>query len=317
MIVATSPVRSQPSSVNDSRRAVVVVVAGGDPRSARLQLAAGLAVPRPLLAGVLIDDPDLHQRRGDALGGAQARELLLVAVGERRAHAGDRPERARLGHPPGLQDRHAELLAVGLRERARDRRAAADDPRQRRELAAVELVEHAEPDRRDAGGERDALGLHQVGDRARGEVRAGHDEVGAGHHAGLPEPPGVGVEHRHHREDHVALADAERVGEHRADRVQDGRAVRVDDALRVARRAARVTHGRGAPLVPVGERRGLGGADQLLVVDDPVVVGHLARAVVDDHDVAHRVEARRGAARSSFISDRSAKMTSSSAWSTM
>ena len=42
------------------------------------------------------------------------------------------------------------------------------------------------------------------------------------------------------------------------ERVQDGRAVRVDDALGPAGGAARVTHGRGAVLVEVGELRSRG-----------------------------------------------------------
>jgi hypothetical protein len=69
--------------------------------------------------------------------------------------------------------------------------------------------------------------------------------------------------------------------------MQDGRAVRVDDALGVAGRAARVAHGRGRLLVTVGERGGIRVGDQLLVVHDAVVLGQLAGAVVHHDDVLH------------------------------
>ena len=75
--------------------------------------------------------------------------------------------------------------------------------------------------------------------------------------------------------------------------VQERRAVRVDDALGVARGAARVAHRRGLVLVAdvEGDRRRRG--QQLLVVVHLLAgrrLGHLAGAVVHHHDVAHGLE---------------------------
>ena len=74
----------------------------------------------------------------------------------------------------------------------------------------------------------------------------------------------------------------------------NGRAVRVDDALGVARGAARVAHRGGRVLVRDVEVDRLGVGEQRLVVEDPRVVGDLVvAAVVHDHDVLdrrHRVD---------------------------
>ena len=61
-----------------------------------------------------------------------------------------------------------------------------------------------------AGGDRSGPGITSVAPAAT---------------AGVGEAPGVGVEHRHDRQDDVALADAEAVGHHGAHRVQVRRAV--------------------------------------------------------------------------------------------
>jgi hypothetical protein len=69
--------------------------------------------------------------------------------------------------------------------------------------------------------------------------------------------------------------------------------VRVDDALRVAGGAARVAHRRGPLLVVDPELHRLGLGQESLVVVDLLAsrrLGHLAPAVVHDHDVAHGLE---------------------------
>ena len=106
----------------------------------------------------------------------------------------------------------------------------------------------------------------------------------------MREAPGVGVEHRHDRQDDVALAHADGVGQHDGGRVQQRRPVRVDDALRVAGGAARVAHGRGAVLVLDVELDGLGCVEQRFVADDAGVVGDVALAVVHYDDLFHRLE---------------------------
>ena len=100
-------------------------------------------------------------------------------------------------------------------------------------------------------------------------MRAGKDLLRADERAREGKAPGVGVEHRHDRQHDVRLADAERARLRRGERVDHDRAVRVDDALGLARRAARVTHRRRRALVdvPVGECLRVGGRDQILVLD--------------------------------------------------
>ena len=71
----------------------------------------------------------------------------------------------------------------------------------------------------------------------------------------------------------------------------------VDDALRVAGRAARVTHRRGPVLVVDAELGGLGAGDQLLVVEDPVVVRDRRRRRRPSRRRASPSRSRRRAAR--------------------
>ncbi len=125
------------------------------------------------------------------------------------------------------------------------------------------------------------------------KIRTGHHQVGADRHARVGQPPGVGVEHRHHRQDRVGLAGTDAVcGGHR-DGVQPGRAVRVHHALGVARRAARVAHRRGLVLVearPLDRRRG---REQVLVVVQlgrPGLGRLVAATVVGHHHVADGLE---------------------------
>src|SRR5688500_11609308 len=59
-------------------RALVVVVAGRDPRTGDLQLAAALTVPRLLVGGARADDPEVDADGDLADGRAQVRLALLV-----------------------------------------------------------------------------------------------------------------------------------------------------------------------------------------------------------------------------------------------
>jgi hypothetical protein len=112
------------------------------------------------------------------------------------------------------------------------------------------------------------------------------------------------VEHRHDRQDHVRLADAEaeRLRGRHADRVQQRRAVRVEDALRQPRRAARVAHRRRLVLVElrVDPLVGIGRREQLLVrvldhedvLDLRLILELIEQRherAVDDHDAVARV----------------------------
>ena len=118
----------------------------------------------------------------------------------------------------------------------------------------------------------------EVRHRLRRKIGAGEHQLGPDHHRRLAQPPGVGVEHGDHREDHVRLAHGQGVGETGPHRVQDHGPVGVQDTFRVAGRPARVAHRRrrvfvGDSVEGMRRRR----RHQFLVVDDAGVVGDLRR----------------------------------------
>ena len=249
-----SPVLNQPSSVQRSACSGRLVVAGGHPGPAHLELAHRLGVPGDLLA-VVADRAQLDERDRQALHRDDVELRLLVGGAELADVVGGGRERRGLGHPPAVHDGLAVPLPEAGDHRPRRGRAADEHVLQLLEVPAVGLlVEHAEdahPDRRHAGGDRHPLLLEVVEQRLGVEERAGEDELRADHQARVRIAPGVRVEHRHDRQHRLRLGhvQAERCDERLAERVQDGRAVRVEDALRHPGRAARVAHGRRGVLV--------------------------------------------------------------------
>ena len=165
-----------------------------------------------------------------------------------RPWARDRGHRRGLGHPPGVQDRHARR-PVRLRQRPGHGRPAAEDPLHRRQVVVLQQGQRAQPDRRHARGDGDPVALQQPEYTLRGHVRAGEHHARPGQQPGVRQAPGVDVEHRHHRHEHVALREAQPVRRQRDQRVQQRRPVAVDHALRVAGGAGGVAHRRGAVLV--------------------------------------------------------------------
>src|SRR6266849_4562789 len=95
----------------------------------------------------------------------------------------------------------------------------------------------------------DALVVDDLDDVARLRVGPAEDLRGAVHDAGEGHTPGVGVEHGHDVQDHVALADAEHVHGRGGEAVEVYAAVRVDHALGVPRGAGGVAHAGGVRLV--------------------------------------------------------------------
>jgi len=98
------------------------------------------------------------------------------------------------------------------------------------------------------------------------------------------------VEHRDDGEDAVPIPDADDVGHADAERVQNRRAVRVDDPLRSPRRSTRVANDGCAPLVQRGrvERFALRGEKRLVVEE----TGRERRvALPHDDDVPDRGDA--------------------------
>lgn len=123
-----------------------------------------------------------------------------------------------LGHAPRLHERPADRLTIGLRERLRHCRSSAHDVAQQADVAALELVENAQPDGGDSRGERHAL--DQLGERARREIAAGQHQGRVARETRVHETPGKRMEHRHDRHDDVALRDAERIGQYHSERVE-------------------------------------------------------------------------------------------------
>ena len=215
---------------------------------------------------------------------------MLVAI-----EIADRGHGTRLRHPPRLQNRKTELLAVRLRQRPRHRRATARDAPQAGRVAARQLGSTCIQIVGTPAATVTFSSTTRSASAGAGQVAAGHDQVGAGRHPGVGQTPRVGVEHRHDGQHTVVLADADAVGHEDGHRVQERAAVAVDDTLRVARGAARVAHARRLILVARwGEihRRCIG--EQLLVIvhGDALDGGQLAGDVVDHHQVAYRLEGR-------------------------
>ena len=130
------------------------------------------------------------------------------------------------------------------------------------------MLQQHQPHRGHRGGEADPIGVEQFVDRGAVELGAGHHHGGADHRRGQGEPPAIGVEHRHHRHDHVARGEPHGVGLRRHHRVQHVGAVRIDHALGIAGGARRVAHaGRGIFVkgFPV---------EVAVDVGDPLLVGH-------------------------------------------
>ena len=209
---------------------------------------------------------------------------VLVEPVVRALQVGDAAERVHLRHAPGVRD--VQPVAVEALDQRGRRGRSADQHRAHRgqiPLAGplVEHAQHIEEHRGHAAGEGDALVREEPQQALRAEVAAGEDLLRARVGRGVGQAPGVRVVHRHHRQDRVALADADGVRHAAHHRQQRGGSVAVEHALGAARGARGVAHPRGLPLVQRRRLERLGLVrDQLLVV--PVALGR--RAVVGDHD---------------------------------
>ena len=200
----------------------VVVVAAGDPRPPHLDLAHALAVPRLDLAAV-VHDPHVDARHDGALLGADVVALLLGQVVGIRAGPAHGPERRHLRHAPGVEHVGAVLLVEAWMSALGRRRAADGDAADRRDVPLRLFLEDGldrDPHRRHRPDKRHAFVVDDLDDVARLGIGAAEDLRGAVHHAGEGHAPGIGVEHRHDVQDHVALADAEHVHRGRREAVQ-------------------------------------------------------------------------------------------------
>src|SRR4051812_34525019 len=178
------------------------------PGAAYLQDAEGLAVPRQF-ATILVDDADVDAEEHATLLVLQLEAVFRAPLAVLRLEGGDGAERAHLGHAPGMQHLHAEVLLEGADHGRRARRAADDDALQRREaqLLLLHVIEEAEPDRRHAGAHRHFLALEELVQALAVEVLRREDELRAHQRACIRQSPGVDMEHRHHWQDHVSCRE--------------------------------------------------------------------------------------------------------------
>jgi hypothetical protein len=227
------------SACRPATRAVGVVGAG-DPRTADLELADALAVPRLHLV-VRPEQAAFDAGQQAALGIAVAPVGLgadLDLDGRNRQRADGR----HLGHAPAVDDVDVVLVLERANERRRGGRSADHEHRARRDVdgVLVEILQQVVPDRRDACATGDLFGLDHRRQRLGLQEPVGHDQRRAGDHREVGEPPRIGVEERDDDEQVVALADREPVLHSRG--VEVVAAVRIGDALGVARRSGGVTH---------------------------------------------------------------------------
>ena len=252
-----SPVRNQPSAVNDAVGAGIVVVALGDPGPAHDQLAGVLAVPGKVLA-LVAEDADLDPDDRDSLLETHGHLLLFGPVLHRGLEPRDGPDRRGLGHAPGVQDRQAEVLFKAVHQGPRGGGPADQDRLQagqvvRPVLLLFEILVEQRPDRGDARRGGHSLRLDQLGDRLADHHRPRQDLLGPGHRARVRQAPGVDVEHGHDRENDLFLAHAAAIDRAAGHGVQKGRAVAVEDPLGFAGRPRRVAEPRGHVLIELGK----------------------------------------------------------------
>src|SRR6202035_3140491 len=129
----------------------------------------------------------------------------------------------------------------------------------------------------------DLLALDEIEDAVGIDVGAGQNQTRAGHHAGVGEAPGVGVEHGSDGKNGVVMADGKAVGHSFGKGMQDDGAVRVDDAFGESSGAGSEAHSRAGVFVELWIFEiVVGFGKELLVVQK--AFGDFATAVGDDDD---------------------------------
>ena len=106
----------------------------------------------------------------------------------------------------------------------------------------------------------------------------------------MSQTPRIGMEHWDDGQNDVALTRTKRIGRHCAEGVQVRRTMAVHNALRISRCATGVTHACCQVFVGDAKFDARGSFQQRLIVVHLITlhaVGHVAFAVVHDHQVFH------------------------------
>ncbi len=274
------------------QRALALEVAVHDPGAAHQQVAIALAVPG-LVGAVAVDDAHVHAIDGEAL---LLQDLHLLVLGQLQLlvlERAQRAQRAHLGHAPGMQHLHAELVLEG-RDHGRWAGGAADHralERGKPQAARPDVAQQHLPDRGHAGRVGDAFGLDQLVQRLAVQRGAREHQLAARERGRVGNAPGVDVEHGHYGQHRVARRYAHHIGQRGRVGVQRGGAVAVEHRLRVARGAAGVAHAGGRVLVEFGPLVLVGlAANPVLVADQArnAAVGGQAVRIAQRHPLAHR-----------------------------
>src|SRR5712672_2173349 len=264
-----------------------IIVTSSDPRATYLEFAGCFAVARRfkvLAIRARARDAQLDKWGGPALLAADLVALILGPFEHVAFQAADGGDRRGFRHAPKMH--YVEIVFI---ERAhqgnRWGRATDDDAYRRRKLQAAGIflkrVENPEPDGGHTASDGDVLLLDEIKHAFGIDIGSGQNQARAGHHAGVREAPGVGVEHGSYREDGVVVTDGKTIGHGLSEGMQHDGAVRVDDALGETGGAGSETHSGAVVFIELGVLEiVIGFGEELLVVQESLrdlataAVGH-------------------------------------------
>ena len=197
--------RVEPVAIVQNAPALALEVAAGDPVTAGQQVAEGHAVARQFV-GFVVGDLQFHAIDHATLLGLVGQLFLERQLLDGPGHDTGGAQRAHLRHAPGMDHRDIVFRLEGADHGGRGGGTADDRAVHVGQTQAMLLhvVQQHQPDCRYARRHGDLLVGHQVIDRLAVQVLARQHQLGTAHGRGVGQAPGIGVEHRHDRQDGVA-----------------------------------------------------------------------------------------------------------------